>query len=333
MKIVVLAGSPKGRESVTVEFVRYLEKRFPHHTFDFRFVAHEYRRYEYHPDAFNTVVDNVANADLVLWAFPLYYFLVSSGYKRFIELIFERKKADAFRGHYAAALTTSIHFYDHTAHNYIHAVSEDLGMRFLGGLPAEMHDLFDDSTREQIVLWFSGVIDRVESGDEPTRSYARLPRHAPRYPHSDHPEAGEFTARGVPPSIPAPLGGGTSVSPGPRPVGGRSVSPGPRPVGGTASPSHRIAIVTDSGDENTRGMVSRIRRSFPDAAVVDLATMRFGHCMGCLKCGFDNRCAYDDTKDEFRDTFTAAVLPADAVVFALSMRDRYFTSLWQRYLE
>jgi multimeric flavodoxin WrbA len=53
----------------------------------------------------------------VLWAFPLYYLLVASQYKRFIELIFENNSTAAFKGKYAAVLTTSINFYDHTAHN------------------------------------------------------------------------------------------------------------------------------------------------------------------------------------------------------------------------
>ena len=55
--------------------------------------------------------------------------------------------------------------------------------------------------------------------------------------------------------------------------------------------------------------------------------------MGCLKWGFDNRCAYEGTKDEFVEMLNSKVLLADALVFALTMHDRYFTSLWQRYLE
>jgi len=80
-------------------------------------------------------------------------------------------------------------------------------------------------------------------------------------------------------------------------------------------------------------MVERFRHSYPSAEMVDLSTLQFGHCLGCLKCGFDNRCAYEGTKDEFVEMLNSKVLLADALVFALTMRDRYFTSLWQRYLE
>jgi hypothetical protein len=66
-------------------------------------------------------------------AFPLYFLLVPSNYKRFIELIWERGAEAAFKGKYAASLSTSIHFYDHIVHNYINAISEDLDMKFAGG--------------------------------------------------------------------------------------------------------------------------------------------------------------------------------------------------------
>jgi hypothetical protein len=55
---------------------------------------------------------------------------VHGNYKRFIELITERGVQDAFAGKYTATLSTSIHFYDHTAHNYMHAVCDDLNMKY-----------------------------------------------------------------------------------------------------------------------------------------------------------------------------------------------------------
>jgi multimeric flavodoxin WrbA len=298
MNIVVLAGSPKGSQSVTAEYVRYLAARRPDDTFSFVYPAASYRKYERNPEALTEVFDTVAAADLVLWAFPLYFLLVSSGYKRFIELAFEREAGHAFRGRYAASLSTSIHFYDHTAHNYIHGVCDDLGMRYLGAYSAEMHDLMDAGTREQLVRWFSSIERRVLRGDEPARRYEPLQLTTPEYHPADAP----------PPPVAAIRG-----------TDGGSVQ--------------RITIVTDAASPNVNAMVERLRRSYPSAQIVDLSTLRFGPCRGCLKCGFDNRCAYEDTRDEFVEMLNSKVLPAQAVVFALTMRDRYFTSLWQRYLE
>ena len=68
-------------------------------------------------------------------------------YKRFIELVFERGAQAAFAGKYAASLSTSIHFFDHTAHNYIHAICDDLGMRFVESFSPDMTDLLNEEGR------------------------------------------------------------------------------------------------------------------------------------------------------------------------------------------
>jgi hypothetical protein len=119
MAIVVLAGSPKGSQSVTAEYVRYLAARRPDDTFSF--------------------------------VYP------------------------------AGSLSTSIHFYDHTAHNYIHGVCDDLGMRYLGAFAAEMHDLLDAGTRKQLVRWFSSIQRLMLRGDRPARRYAPLDLVTPEY--------------------------------------------------------------------------------------------------------------------------------------------------------
>ena len=81
-----------------------------------------------------------SSSDAVVWMFPVYYLLVPSQYKRFIELIWERGAQEAFRGKFAAVVTTSIHFYDHTARDYMHAICDDLEMSFAGAFTAEMYE-------------------------------------------------------------------------------------------------------------------------------------------------------------------------------------------------
>ena len=141
MKIAVLNGSPKGPTSVTVQYVRFLQKKFPQHEFTLLDVCQDARRLEEDPAAFDSVVETVRAADVVLWATPIYVLLVPGPYKRFVELLFERGAGDAFRGKYAAALTTSIRFFDHTALGYLEATSEDLEMHFAGAYSAEMFDV------------------------------------------------------------------------------------------------------------------------------------------------------------------------------------------------
>ena len=110
MQIAVLNGSPKGINSVTMQYVLLLQKKLPQHDFVFLHVCQEIKRLEEKPEAFAEVLRAIAAADAVLWAFPLYYMLVAAHYKRFIELVFARGGEAAFRGKYAAALSTSIKF-------------------------------------------------------------------------------------------------------------------------------------------------------------------------------------------------------------------------------
>ena len=75
----------------------------------------------------DAILGKIKDADGIVWSFPLYHYLVPSQLMRFIEIVSERKPGEAFLGKYATALTTSVHFYDHIAHNYINAVSEYQG--------------------------------------------------------------------------------------------------------------------------------------------------------------------------------------------------------------
>jgi NAD(P)H-dependent FMN reductase len=130
MKIIVLGGSPKGKVSVTMQYVEYLKRCFTDVEFDVRQPAFNIVRLERNQEAFDELTEAIRRADGVLWAFPLYFHSVCGQYHRFIELIDERDAGSAFAGKPAAALSTSIHFFDNTAHDYIRETSEDLGLGF-----------------------------------------------------------------------------------------------------------------------------------------------------------------------------------------------------------
>ena len=145
MKIVVLSGSPKGDVSVTRQYVRFLEKKSPQHEFMILNVCHDSKRLEEDEGAFDTAIKSIQDADAILWATPVYVFVVPGPYKRFIELVFERRAQAAFEGKYAFILTTSVRFFDHTAHAYLHGISEDFGMHVAGTYSAEMYDLLKEA--------------------------------------------------------------------------------------------------------------------------------------------------------------------------------------------
>ncbi len=292
LKIIILNGSPKGETSVSVQYMRYLELRFPQHNYEFINAAQNCTKYEKNRAAFETVMDKIDNSDLVLWAFPLYYMLVCSQYKRFIELVFEREKTGTFKGKYTAALSTSIHFFDHTAINYIQAVCDDLGMNFLEGITAKMDDLRNEDFRTGFDKLFSGWAQSVRTGRPVSRGFAPVTNET----FSFVPENTNSIVQ----------------------------QPGPQ----------KVCIVGDleHKDSNVRKMAALAAGIKPGAETIDLGSLKFGPCAGCLKCGFDNICAYEG-KDNLINLHRNTILKADIIIFTGAIHDRYLSSVWQRYLE
>jgi putative NADPH-quinone reductase len=93
MKICVLNGSPKGRDRLTVQYVRFLELAFPGHTFVIEDVGQRIHAIEAQEVEFSKVISSVASSDAVLFSTPVYYMLVPAQLKRFIELVFARSAA------------------------------------------------------------------------------------------------------------------------------------------------------------------------------------------------------------------------------------------------
>ncbi len=54
--------------------------------------------------------------------------------------------------------------------------------------------------------------------------------------------------------------------------------------------------------------------------------LKFGPCLGCLHCGFDNICAYEG-KDDFNEIYRDVITPAGMLFFLLPLGQRFFISL------
>jgi multimeric flavodoxin WrbA len=293
MKLVVLNGSPKGPVSVTMQYVDYIARRHPEHELKVFHVAQKVRGLEKDLGRFEAIVEEIRSADGVLWAFPLYILLVSSQYKRFIELIAERGASEAFQGRYAAALSTSINFYDNAAHAYIRGISEDLGMRYLGFYSANMHDLMKKQEQERLELFAQGIFQGIANGETPQRMYPPLQHRAASLPLK-------------PALFRVPVS------------------------------NKRIIVLTDAQPQhrNLQAMVERFADSLEDPVEVhnihDLDIK--GGCMGCLRCGFDNRCAYTG-KDGFMDFYNSVLKQADVIVFAGTIVDRQLSWKWRQFFD
>jgi multimeric flavodoxin WrbA len=293
MNILVLGGSPKGEKSVTMQYVRFLELSFPEHAFETVQVSQGIRRLEEDPACFGAVLDRVRAADLVLWATPVYYFLVPSQLKRFIELIGERDSGEAFAGRPGAALTTSIHFFDQTAHAYLQGVGEDLGMPWLGSHSAEMMDLTRPEGQAALLGFARDILDGVARRRNPPRVFEPAPPHGRVY------EPG-------PPSPP--------------------VDQGSRRV---LLVTHRDPRAPNLARMVDRLAAAFARPA--EVADLSLVAIRAG-CQGCLRCGFDNQCVFEG-KDDHIDFFREKVMAAHILVFAGAVRDRYLSARWKAFFD
>lgn len=149
MKIAVINGSPKGKYSITLQTVLYLQRKFPEHEFEVLHVGQKIKALE---KDFSKAEELLSSADAVLFSYPVYTFLAPSQLHRFIELV--KEKNINLKDKYATQISTSKHFYDITAHKYIEENSLDLGMRYIRGLSADMEDLLEEKGRVEAEKFF-----------------------------------------------------------------------------------------------------------------------------------------------------------------------------------
>ena len=159
MKILVLNGSPKGENSITLQTALYLEKLYAEHSFEYLHVGHRIKALE---KDFAPAAQAIAQADLLLFAYPVYTFIAPCQLHRFIELMKEHQ-VDV-NGKYASQITTSKHFYDVTAHNYVRDNCQDMGMKYLRGLSADMDDLLHEKGQKEARHFWEQLCWQMEMG-------------------------------------------------------------------------------------------------------------------------------------------------------------------------
>lgn len=165
MNILILNGSPKGENSVTLQTVRYLRELFPGHTYRELHVSQKIRSIE---KDFSAAEELLSAADLLVFCYPVYTFLVPAQLHRFIELI--KESGVDLRGKYATQISTSKHFYDTTAHAFIRQNCEDMRLRVIPGLSADMEDLLKEKGQKEAEDFFRHAL--WEAGDASVRTPA-----------------------------------------------------------------------------------------------------------------------------------------------------------------
>ena len=293
MKITVLNGSPKGHLSVTMQYVNFIQKKFPHHELKILNIASTIKKIEKDEKAFQEIMDDVRSSEGVLWAFPLYYLLVSSQYKRFIELIWERGAADFFKNKYTAVLSTSIHFFDHTAHNYMNAICDDLDMKYLGSFSAAMYDLLSRKGREKWTLFASEFFDGIQNHVPTSKKFLPILYRTFNY-------------------VPGPAGQKISTQ-------GKKILI----LSDLKDPQTNLAKMIEQFKNSFVDEVKVINLHHVDIK---------GGCLGCIQCGYDYQCSYGN-QDEFIQFYKDQVKNADILFLAGTIQDRYLSSRWKMFFD
>ena len=293
MKITILNGSPKGDLSVTLQYIKYIHKKNPALELCVHHVSQKIKSIEKKAESFEKIINDVRDSDAVWWSVPIYVCLVPSQYKRFIELIWENGAEKAFRNKYTAVITTSVHFYDNTGNNYMHSICDDLDMKYVDYFSPDMYDLLVEEHRAKLLQFAENFMDAVNNKIPVSKSFSP----------AIHRDFG-YT----------PGNSDTRIDAGKK----------------------KILVITDStgGDTNLNKMIRRFMASFTgEVELADLSQLNIiGGCLGCIECGFDNRCAYTG-KDDYIDFYNDKVKTADIVVYAGAIKDRYLSSTWKQFFD
>ena len=175
MRILVINGSPKGKDSVTLQTVNYLQLLHPEQSFEILHVGQKIKQLE---KEFTPAMEALEKADILLFSYPVYTFVAPCQLHRFVELMKARKAPVA--GKWATQLTTSKHFYDITAHRYIQDICGDLGLKYIRGLSADMEDLLNKKGQQEARDFFDYVLWSVQNNSfEPVSAPVTAPKHLP----------------------------------------------------------------------------------------------------------------------------------------------------------
>ncbi|MCP4671829.1 MAG: hypothetical protein GY857_11050 [Desulfobacula sp.] len=260
MKIAILNGSPKGDSSVTQQYVKYIQKQFPDHDYVFHNIADRIKRIEKNDDLFNEIIADIDSSDSVIWATPVYTLFVPAQYMRFIELIHEKKAAHSFKNKSTAVLTTSIHFYDHTAHQYMHAICDDLKMNYTGFFSAEMDDLIKKSGRETLLKFAENYFHSSKIKMNHQKRFQ--PVTTSNYSFVPGKVSAKINARNKKIVL----------------------------ITDHINDELNIAVMIKRFSDSFKEKIS----------IINLRDMNIqGGCTGCIRCGYDNTCMYKDEFSSF----------------------------------
>ena len=317
MNILILNGSPLGENSITLQTVLYLEALFPEHSYDLLHVGQKIKAIE---RDFSNARDLLEKADLILFCYPVYTFLVPSQLHRFIELMKEHNVDVS--GKIATQITTSKHFYDVTAHRYIQDNCQEMGMNYIRGLSADMEDLPTKKGQEEARKFWKHFLWCVKQKQfEPCYLKTTEPKHLPVTTTINDTINHSITS--------AAKHSSTDVYAKNSPYTRTDV---PKEVSTAVDFKKDVVIITDTTSENTQlnAMIARFQSKLKvSSRIVNIREYPLkGGCLGCFHCAVDGTCIYTDGFDSFlRDN----IQKADAIIYAFTISDHSMGSRFKMY--
>lgn len=158
MNILIINGSPKGKYSITLQTLNYLALKCPEHNYK---VIHAGQLIKKYQRDFSSLTEHFKWAQLIIFSYPVYTFIAPSQLHKFIELMKENEID--LKGKFATQITTSKHFWDVTAHRYIEDNCQDMGMKIIKGLSADMDDLTTEKGQKDAFEFFKYALWCVEN--------------------------------------------------------------------------------------------------------------------------------------------------------------------------
>ncbi len=289
MRFVILNGSPKGDTGITIQYVKFIQKHYPQHDYVYYNISNRIRTIERNNTLFKEILSDIDSSDGIIWATPVYTLLVPAQYMRFIELIHEKNKTHCFKNKYTAVISTSIHFYDHTAHRYMNAVCDDLDMNYIGYFSAEMDDILNESGRTKLLTFANYFLNSSEKDMVPQKRFKPV-------------QINEFNF--VPENVTNKINAGNK----------KIII-----ITDTQNQKSNIPGMIKRFSDSFSASVD----------LVNLWDINIkGGCTGCIRCGYDNSCIYRDSfSDFYRSTVLPAdivVFAAELINKNLSSKFKEF---------
>ena len=292
--ILIINGSPKNNYSITLQTSLFLQKKFPDCKFEIQPVAKLNNQLDLNPEE---VYEKIKTFDIIIFSYPVYTFIAP--YQ--LHLFFEKLKKHNFHfdGKVATQITTSKHFYDITAHQFIKENSLDLGFNFITGLSADMEDLIKKSGQNEAENFFKRVLWCTENqlfDDYPNKNQNSISTEKPT-------SIVKFTDEF---KIDLPK-----------------------------DDSKEIVIITDYDksnpqDKNLKLMIDKFIDLLPyKTKIVNIREYKFkGGCLGCFRCASTGKCIYTDGFDEFLRT---EIQTASSIIYAFSIKEHSMGAIFKLY--